>query len=60
MVPVLNLSSSSPDLGKTTYHNSYTPASIQDSLPPFPLPYEQYDGPEWMVADQAELWKGFA
>lgn len=49
--------SSSPELEPTTYHNPYTPESIQDSVPPCPLPYDTYDGPNWMNVDQAELWK---
>ncbi|KAL3447699.1 hypothetical protein BJX65DRAFT_307760 [Aspergillus insuetus] len=46
----------SPDLEPTTYHNPYTPESVQDSVPPCPRPYETYDGPQWMRTDQAELW----
>ena len=53
---VLSARNSSPDLGKTTYHNSYTPDSIQDSIPPCPAPYETYDGQDWMCTDQSELW----
>ena len=50
-------SSSSPNLEKTTYYNPYTPESVQDSIPPAPLPYWTYDGPDWMITDQAELWR---
>lgn len=50
-------SASSPDLEPTTYHNPYTPESTQDSVPPAPKPYSTYDGPEWMIQDQAEYWK---
>ncbi|KAJ5657125.1 uncharacterized protein N7484_000774 [Penicillium longicatenatum] len=50
----------SPEIGATTYHNPYTPDSVQDSIPPCPLPYEKYDGQEWMVTDQADLWKKYS
>ncbi|KXS99988.1 hypothetical protein AC578_809 [Pseudocercospora eumusae] len=47
----------SPDIEPTTYHNPYTPDSIQDSIPGCPPPYTDYDGPSWQNTDQAEMWK---
>ncbi|KAK4948181.1 hypothetical protein LTR10_013236 [Elasticomyces elasticus] len=46
------------DLGTTIYHNPYTVEGVQDSIPPCPLPYEHYDGQEWMITDQSKLWEG--
>ncbi|EME82083.1 uncharacterized protein MYCFIDRAFT_175638 [Pseudocercospora fijiensis CIRAD86] len=46
---------SSPDIEPTTYHNPYTPESIQDSIPGCPPPYEHYDGPSWQNTDQAQF-----
>lgn len=46
----------SPEVGATTYHNPYTPQSTQDSIPPCPRPYNTYDGQEWMVSEQSDLW----
>jgi hypothetical protein len=40
-----------PELGPTTYHNPYTPATIQESIPSCPEPYETWDGESWAVVE---------
>lgn len=41
-----------PELGRTTYHNPYTPDSIQTSIPPCPEPYETWDDPKWSTVER--------
>jgi SnoaL-like domain len=36
----------------TTYHNPYTPESVQEPVPPCPPPYESMTTPDWMVKEQ--------
>lgn len=42
----------SPDLQPTSYHNPYTPDSIQESVPPCPKPYETWVDDGWAVREQ--------
>jgi SnoaL-like domain len=37
----------SPNVKPSTYHNPYTPDSVQEPIPPCPSPYETYDGFSW-------------
>ncbi len=41
----------SPDVGPTTYHNPYTPDSVQEAIPPCPEPYESMTDASWMVRE---------
>jgi hypothetical protein len=43
----------SPNVEPGTYHNPYTPESVQEPIPPCPPPYETYSGHEWAVTPQA-------
>jgi hypothetical protein len=36
----------------TTYHNPYTPDSIQESIPPCPAPYDTWQDDAWMTGGQ--------
>jgi len=45
----------SPHLQPTTYHNPYTPETVQQSVPPCPPPYETYDGFGWATTPQQQL-----
>jgi hypothetical protein len=42
----------SPGLLPTTYHNPYTPETIQQPVPPCPPPYESMTDAAWMVREQ--------
>jgi hypothetical protein len=42
----------SPDLRPMTYHNPYTPETIQESVPPCPTPYETWEDDGWAVREQ--------
>ncbi|MGF6935530.1 hypothetical protein OKW41_004692 [Paraburkholderia sp. UCT70] len=42
----------SPDLKPTTYHNPYTPETVQESVPPCPLPYDSWADDGWAVKEQ--------
>ena len=42
----------SPELQPTTYHNPYTPASVQESIPPCPAPYHAWDSADWAVKER--------
>lgn len=42
---------------ETTCHSLHMPGSVQDSVPPAPLPDATCDRLGWMISDQAELWK---
>lgn len=41
-----------PGVVPTTYHNPYTPETIQDSIPPCPEPYGTWDGADWAVVER--------
>jgi hypothetical protein len=42
----------SPELKPTTYHNPYTPDSVQESVPPCPKPYYTWEDDGWVVKEQ--------
>jgi len=42
----------SPLLKPTTYHNPYTPDSVQESVPPCPKPYDTWVDDGWAVKEQ--------
>jgi hypothetical protein len=42
----------STDVQPTTYHNPYTPESVQEPVPPCPPPYESMTTADWMVMEQ--------
>ena len=39
----------SPDIQPSSYHNPYTPETIQEPIPPCPQPYDTMTGADWMV-----------
>jgi hypothetical protein len=43
----------SPDLLPTTYHNPYTPETVQEPIPPCPAPFESMTDAGWMVRPQS-------
>ena len=47
-----------PELGATTYHNPYTPASIQTSIPSCPEPFETWDDPLWSTVERPPAGRG--
>jgi hypothetical protein len=42
----------SPNVRPTTYHNPYTPDSVQETVPPCPPAYETYEGFGWATTPQ--------
>jgi hypothetical protein len=40
-----------PELGATTYHNPYTPASVQTSIPSCPEPYQTWNDLMWSTVE---------
>jgi hypothetical protein len=42
----------SPNVKPATYHNPYTPDSVQEPVPPCPPAYESYDGFGWATSPQ--------
>jgi len=41
-----------PDVQATSYHNPYTPSSVQDSIPPCPEPFETWTHVDWAIEEQ--------
>lgn len=45
-------SAPAPGLGPTTYHNPYTPETVQESIPSCPEPYRTWDGGDWASVER--------
>ena len=50
--PLPGSATDGPPLRPTTYHNPYTPDSIQQSVPPCPKPYATWADDGWAVQEQ--------